>query len=288
MGETCVPNDPKRIIIIGHEILGQALSLGIKPIAAGSNPWFSKLENLKSPFLSTQNYLGTRLEGIRNIGQATNPNLESILKLKPDLILSWNYVGGIYPLLSQIAPTVMISMVDARANWQEVFNFTAETLERETEAQQIWHHYSQRIEELKTALGSRYHGKTFSIAFAYGQSIYMFPKNSFAGSIFADLGLQRPSSQDVFDPHGRIGNISDERLDVVDGDILFFGVSDYGHTEAYESLKQKPLWKRLKAVQQRQVYLYHAPTWTGGSPLEADMVLDDLYKYLVDTPQNPA
>ncbi len=41
--------------------------------------------------------------------------------------------------------------------------------------------------------------------------------------IFADLGLKRPAAQDVFAPQGgAIRNISEERLKILDGDILFF------------------------------------------------------------------
>lgn len=52
----------------------------------------------------------------------------------------------------------------------------------------------------------------------------------------------------------------------------------------YENLKQKPLWNRLNAVQQGQIYLYDFEAWNEKNPLAADVVLDDLYKYLVNTP----
>jgi len=49
-------------------------------------------------------------------------------------------------------------------------------------------------------------------------------------------------------------------------------------------LKQKPLWQRLQAVQQNRVYIVSFPNWTGGSLFAANAVIDDLFKYLVNSP----
>lgn len=282
MGATCVPNHPKRMIIIANPMLSHALILGVKPMASAS--LYHELKQLKAPYLSTQSMLGNRVEGIINIGLDNNPNLEKILQLKPDFILASDFAEGVYPLLAQIAPTVMIPYDDLINNWKEGFNLTAKILGKEAEAQQVWNHYHQRIEALKTALGDRYRNKTFSIAFAYGQRrVILLVKNSLIGSIFADLGLQRPSAQDVSVPWGEIRGISEETLDLADADILFFGVTDYEHGEAYESLKQRPLWNSLNAVRQGQVYIYEL--YNGfHSMIAADLVINDLYKYLVNAP----
>ncbi|NEQ18596.1 MAG: ABC transporter substrate-binding protein [Microcoleus sp. SIO2G3] len=46
-GETCVPNNPKRVVTIGPMTLGNALILGLKPVASTS--WFP--EELTSTYL---------------------------------------------------------------------------------------------------------------------------------------------------------------------------------------------------------------------------------------------
>ncbi|WP_289501596.1 iron-siderophore ABC transporter substrate-binding protein [Gloeocapsopsis sp. IPPAS B-1203] len=243
MGETCVPNEPQRIIIISYEILGHAPTLGVKPI--GSNALRGELN---ATYISDQSYLGNRVEGIKNIGFVRSPNVEKILELKPDLILAWEDAEQSYPMLSKIAPTVIISTDLIEENWKKGFDVIAKLLGKE-EAQQVLHRYNQRIEQLNMALGNNYQNKTISVAFSYGQNAYIYVKNSFIGSILEDLGLKRPPAQNVSVDGSRIDGISEERLDLIDGDILFFGVSDLGHLEAYENLKQKPLWKNLKAVQ---------------------------------------
>jgi iron complex transport system substrate-binding protein len=107
--------------------------------------------------------------------------------------------------------------------------------------------------------------------------IYAYGNQSNIARILRDIGLQRPPSQrgDFY----TLDNISLERLSDIDGDVLFLlnqgGVS--------EEIIQKPLWKQLKAVQQNQVYFvgYH---WHFLDILAVNAIIDDLFKYLVNTP----
>jgi iron complex transport system substrate-binding protein len=62
---------------------------------------------------------------------------------------------------------------------------------------------------------------------------------------------------------------------------LSFGDEGRG---VFESFKKRPLWKKLKAVQQGRIYLVNGYVWTGSSYLAANAVINDLYKYLINTP----
>ncbi|WP_414551059.1 iron-siderophore ABC transporter substrate-binding protein [Anabaena sp. CCY 0017] len=280
IGEACVPNNPKRLIVISHRaLLSHALTLGVKPIGSNANT----LEDLKGKYLREQSFLGEKVEGIQQVGLPDNPNLEKILLLKPDLILAWEASKTIYPLLSQIAPTVLIPF--DMPDWKDHFNLVAEILGKEAVAQQAWEQYYKRIEELKAALGDRYENRTISVASTSPSNNYVLVKNSFSGSILDDVGLQRPAAQDVINPDRGIFNISEERLDILDGDFLFLLYTyDYGEMETYQRLKKKPIWKQLKAVKNNQVFLVDFWTWTWNDPSAANAVIDDLYKYLVNTP----
>jgi iron complex transport system substrate-binding protein len=135
------------------------------------------------------------------------------------------------------------------------------------------------------ALGDRYENRTISVASTTPSNNYVLVKNSFSGSILDDVGLQRPAAQDVINPDRGIFNISEERLDILDGDILFLLYTyDWGEMETYQRLKKKPIWKQLKAVKNNQVFLVDFWTWTWSDPSAANAVIDDLYKYLVNTP----
>jgi len=282
MGEVCVPHRPQRILtLFHHSVLGHVLVLEVKPIGSSVR----SIEHLSGNYLNDQTYLGNKTEGIKQLGIEYQIDLEKILLLKPDLILAWDGVNGktIYPVLSQIAPTVIVPGF-SMPSWKERFKFIAEVLGKQAEAQQALNHYYQRIKELKTALGNRYQNQTISVAGGFGFNMVSFVKNSSIGYILDDLGLSRLKAQDVITPNGAIYNLSAETLEQVDGDVLFYLVFGKEARAAFESLQQKPLWKKLKAVQQGQVYLVDGYTWTGADLFAADLVIDDLYKYLVKTP----
>lgn len=128
---------------------------------------------------------------------------------------------------------------------------------------------------------NRYQSKTVSLVYFYYGTFGSDVKNSFAGSILDDAGLQRPPSQNLTAPYGYI-RFSQEELEKVDGDVLFIMTFSDNDEQTLKQLQQKPLWRQLKAVQQNRVYLVNQSIWEGGNLLAADAVIDDLYRYLVN------
>lgn len=275
MGETCVPNNSQRVVTIFHGILGNAISFGVKPIASSTLP-------LEQPF---PEYLGDRVVGIESVGLQNSPGLEKILIQKPDLILVWQNIQSIYPLLSKIAPTVVIPWHGPSA-WQEHIEFVAKVLGKESEKQHLWKKYYQRIDELKVALSDRYQNKEISIVAPSSQwGYWIMAKNSFCGSIINDLGLKRPKTQDIDTEDGYLHFTSEEHLEMVDGDIMFALLYNEEDRKAFEKTLQTPLGQKLKAVQQGHIYFIEdGLPWNGATFLAANVVLDDLYKYLVNPP----
>ncbi len=263
-----------RFITIFHGTLGCVLSLGIKPIASGAG-------GVQNPVPA---YLQNRVGGMESVGDHYQPNLEKILKLKPDLILVWQNMQQIYPLLAKISPTAIVPWYGPAA-WREHFEFLTKALGKEEEAKQAWKHYYQRINELKQVLGDRYQNKEISVISASSQwGFDIQAKNSFAGSILNDLGLKRPKVQDVNSSSGYLDFVSEEELTMLDGDIVFVLNFKDDDRKFLEKILQKPLGKKLKAVQQRHIYFVDTFTWVGSNLLAADAVIDDLYQYLVNTP----
>lgn len=269
LGETCVPNQPQRVIALSVPTLGDALALDVKPIA--SIVYFD----------DAPPYLTKHLESIEVLGKEEQPNIEKIVALKPDLIIGIKYsTEAIYNQLSQIAPTVADDW-EGYPSWREHFNFVAEVLGKTEAAKQVWANYYQRIASLKSDLGDRVQDLEISFVHICCGTIDIDLKNSFNGSILADVGVRRPPAQAV-PIAGGITSLSEERLMDIDGDILFVATDGAESARKLAELKQNPLWKKLKAVQQNRVYPVNYPTWRGGNPLAADAVIDDLFRYLVN------
>lgn len=283
MGTVEVPNAPQRVVALSW--VDAVLSLGVEPI--GSNQ-------------VTESYLQERTARIENIGQSGEPSLEKILALKPDLILGRQADhAAIYESLSRIAPTVLEGG-QGSGDWKEVVQLYAEALGKTTIAQQLMDNYTARLEEFKTRMGSaspaedRLSETQVSVVRIYPDGISLYLKDSFCGTILADAGLPRPPAQDLTASEAMtLGDnpiqlsISRELLDQADGDVLFVWTAENdAKTEQeaqqqLEQLKSDPLWANLKAVQQNRIY--QVPQyWIGSGPIAANLVIDDLFKYLLN------
>jgi iron complex transport system substrate-binding protein len=263
-GETCVPNNPERLVTLFSATTADAIAVEVQPIGA-TEP--------------IPTYLREKLEGIEKIGASTRPNLEKIATLTPDVIIGLhNQVESVYKQLSQIAPTLLHDWQGFNS-WKDHFNFVAKALGKTEQAEDVWAHYEQRIQELREALGNNYQNIEVSVVRVCCNNLGSDVKNSFSGTILNDVGFSRPPAQDSA-PSGLV--IFSEELipEKLDGDIIFAIVDD-DSKKAFEQLKNNPLWNKLEAVQEGKVYPVNLATWRGGDPLAADAVIDDLFKYLV-------
>lgn len=187
-GETCVPTHPQRIVALDAPSLEIALALGAKPV--GAAVW---LEGFPS-------YLQERIQGMTIIGDSGQPNLEKILMLKPDLILSASdsiKQGSLYSQLSQIAPTVGCQWWNGKiVRWKECFQSFAEALGKSSEAETVINDYNQRIAELRQALGDRLYTTEVSLVAINPQYIRLRGEGKHICSIVVqDVGLPRSPAQ---------------------------------------------------------------------------------------------
>ena len=275
MGKTKVPVNPQRVVALSAS-LDTVLSLGVKPVGRVNHGTYDRY------------LIKDEDEVVESVGTHPGPNLEAIVAVKPDLILGTRWEDpNLYQLLSQIAPTV-IADVDSSGDWKKLLNKYAEALGRTDKAEQVMADYYARIEEFQAQMGDLLDSTEVSIVKVNSDDIEIYLEESFCGTVVADAGLTHPSHQtnteQTFNMH-----ISKELLHKADGDAIFVWTG--GSTEevagqaqtALKQLKSDPLWSQLNAVQRGRVY--DVPKyWMGMGPIAANLVLDDLFKYLVDSP----
>jgi iron complex transport system substrate-binding protein len=271
LGETCIPASPQRVIALDIFSLGSAINLGVRPIAGMS------LRQEEIP-----QYLKNYVDDIQNIGVECQPDTEKIILLKPELLLGRSSCSQNYSLFSKIAPTVL-SRWYIGTHWKENFEFASHVLGKEAVAHSAWDDYHQRITKLRPILAEKYHSKKISVVEVSQFQTIAYTKNAFSGSILNDLGLQRPDLQNGFAEYGYV-EISDEETQKIDGDILFVLSDENDNGELVEKLKSRPLWSKLRATQTNRIYSVKNDVWWGGNLLAANLVLDDIEKYLFNTP----
>ncbi|MBD2468783.1 iron-siderophore ABC transporter substrate-binding protein [Nostoc sp. FACHB-145] len=272
LGETCVPLKPQRVIVTEQLALEIALALGIKPIAAP-----------ESAFVANKaNFLGSKMAGITYIGKENQLNIEKIVDLHPDLIISvYGLTPETYKLFSQIAPTVEVKYVQGQ--WQVSLRDFGRILGKSEQVEQLLTQYNNRIQKIKYLLKDKINKLKISVSRFHGQvQLPEFRSQfSFPGSILAEIGLSIPvaQSQLVKNPDDTLIILSLERINLLDADILFVAV-DPAAKELFQKYQDSELWKTLKVVKNQQVYTVDSSYWIFGSILSANAILDDLVKYL--------
>ena len=185
MGTSRVPMAPGRIVVLDTTPLDAALALGNQPVGTiryGSPP----------------DYLGGVVHEIDVIGQYNQPNLETILRLSPDLILGAKSISeGIYPKLSRIAPTVFIEGADYSWDWKNNFRLFAEAMGKSERAEQLLADYQQQLENLRHSVESPPETTVISVLIATKGELVAHTLTSFSGSILEEIGFARNSTQDT-------------------------------------------------------------------------------------------
>jgi iron complex transport system substrate-binding protein len=158
-----------------------------------------------------------------------------------------------------------------------------ELLGKSQQAEQLIAQYQARLEEFQTAMGERLEQTEVSVVrfYAEGTPPEFRTKFSFPGSVLEDVGLPRPAAQrQPGEPGKPFISISLERLDLLDGDVIFAAL-DPGAEDSFRKFQTSPLWQTLKAVKNNRVYVVDSGYWAFGNILAANGILDDLFQYLL-------
>ncbi|WP_141336438.1 ABC transporter substrate-binding protein [Paenibacillus sp. tmac-D7] len=267
MGETEVPANPKRVVILTNEGTEALLSLGIKPVGAvksfTGNPWYDHIK--------------ADMEGVTVLGEEGQPNIELIASLKPDLIIGNKMrQEKIYEQLKAIAPTVFSETL--RGEWKSNYRLYAETVGKKEEGEKVIAAFDKRTEEFKAKAGDKLQQKVSVVRFMAGKTrIYL--SDTFTGIIFKQMGIARTTvkAKDTF-----VEEITKERLPEADGDIIFYFTYETGDDKGNQQEKDwtnDPLWKNLNAVKNGKAYKVNDAIWnTAGGVKAANLMLDELFK----------
>lgn len=235
LGSTRVTDPPRRIVsATGLAELDSLLALGVKPLAAGRFPtgWNIWAED-------------EGMSGVEPLTVEPEVNIEEVAAQGPDLILG--QTGRIsednYPKLSEIAPTVATSFEDWRLNVRQV----ADAVGRVEDGENLVGRTDSNVAAAGERL-SRHRDLQISVFTYFPGEPALLTDDSFCGDVMRQMGLKRsPSQTDQKAPEG-YKPISEERVDLVDGDVilgLYFG-DDNG---AFDDFERSRLFRSLEGVE---------------------------------------
>ena len=250
-GETKVCDSPQRIVAIGPNMLELLLALEIQPV--GYADYFS-LPAKKFDRPSQQiPFLGTRITSQPlNVGNADDPNLETIARLQPDLIL-----GGVasnqdeYDLLSQIAPTLLFTYaVDEQ--WRLQIRSIAQAVGKTELANQAIDKYASNIAQSEEALqpiAAKYPNVLLIGSESIEQGVQVDPYNhdSYCSGLIETLGFKTVSPPNQEGQEGKGGKVSLELLPQMDADSIVV----QGYNSDFNNVEGNLLEHQTAAIKQQ-------------------------------------
>lgn len=170
---------PKRIATLGYETAQTALSLGAVPLAATNPDGYAEWGGFP-PLPSA----------VANIGLRTEPNLEYLQQLEPDLILVTEGENWSRALLEKIAPTASFRMFVVEGspleNARTALNEVADRLGRKEQAARLIDDLGRGVEKLaKTTIETN---PTFLMTSIDERHLYVYGETSLFGNVWRALG----------------------------------------------------------------------------------------------------
>ncbi|RIH87209.1 putative ABC transporter substrate-binding lipoprotein YhfQ [Meiothermus luteus] len=141
-GTTRVPLNPQRVVVMDEEALGWLAALGVGERIVGlASAYLTPADiaggRIKPEVLQKGFLARARLNNPAYIGSWLEPNLETLLTLKPDLIVRLTWKGNkYYDKLSQIAPTLGYEE-GGKGFWERGLRDLGRIFGKSTEAERI-------------------------------------------------------------------------------------------------------------------------------------------------------
>jgi len=272
LGETTITGTPQRIVALEWTYVEDLLALGIQPVGvadiAGYKTW------VKIPV-----ELGPQAV---DVGLRGEPNLETLVSLKPDLIIGLDYsFGAAYEQISAIAPAIAFNPypADKTASTFEEMRTTLMTIAQVTGKMAEGEAALKRLDE-KIAAGraqleqAGLSNENFILSQIYfydgATSARLFTDNGMAAEIVSQLGLQN-GWEDEWQQYG-FTTVGAETLSELDEVHFFYVDNAEGSALAQSSFKE--VWDSLSFVKAGRAYPLGGDTWLFGGPLSAERLVD--------------
>ncbi|MCG6409670.1 Fe(3+) dicitrate ABC transporter substrate-binding protein [Vibrio fluvialis] len=264
-GEFTLNQVPQRIVALEFSFVDALAAVDVSPVGIADDNDPSRL----LPAVSA------KLGQWQSVGRRSQPSLEVIASLKPDLIIAdVDRHSAVYRDLSKIAPTLLLPSrretyednLKSAAIIGKVIGKEAEMQQRLAQHHQLMDHYAAQLSGLNN--------QTVQFGVARENDFYAHSAESYAGGVIHALGLAAPTG---LKNENASRQISLEQLLALNPNYLVVG--DYTEKSIVSRWQKQPLWNVLSAVRAKQVLHVDGNMWARcRGILAAEYMAADLVK----------
>lgn len=249
LGSTEVPDQPKRIVVLEQGFTQTVAELQVKPVGVADD---NKPERFPQDTLAY-------IEGYTSVGTRSEPNLEVIRTLEPDLIIAdTSRHSNVYEELSAIAPTIVFK--NDTANYSDIINSTqaiGEALGKVDATTAMLAEHQQQLDNVKQSINSNQSVLIIAADEEASNSFQVRTDQAFHTSFLQALGLNYA----LTDAKEVSQLMTTEQLLAIDPDQLLILINE-DDPSVLAGQKDNLLWNQLKAVQTGKAHEVELAKWS--------------------------
>lgn len=256
-GEFTLDKTPSRVVALEYSFVDALAQVGVSPVGvADDNNVDRILPQVREKIAAWQ-----------SVGTRSQPSLEVIASLKPDLIIADpSRHTAVFEELKKIAPTVMFdSRHESYQENLETAQKIGDLVGKSSEMKAKINEHNDYIANIAKNLGVQ--GKKASFGTSREDKFNIQNDNGYVGSFLTTLGFAptKLNSDQAF------VEINLEQLVMEKPEYLF--IAHYRDESIARKWEAEPLWKAIPAVKANHVYSVDADMWARGRGLEASKIM---------------
>ena len=256
-GEFTLDKTPSRVVALEYSFVDALAQVGVSPVGVADD---NKIDRILPQ-------VREKIAAWQSVGTRSQPSLEVIASLKPDLIIADpSRHTAVFEELKKIAPTVMFdSRHESYQGNLETAQKIGDLVGKSTEMKAKINEHNDYIANIAKNLGVQ--GKKASFGTSREDKFNIQNDNGYVGSFLTTLGFAptKLNSDQAF------VEINLEQLVMEKPEYLF--IAHYRDESIARKWEAEPLWKAIPAVKANHVYSVDSDMWARGRGLEASKIM---------------
>ena len=256
-GEFTLDKTPNRVVALEYSFVDALAQVGVSPVGVADD---NKVDRILPQ-------VREKITAWQSVGTRSQPSLEVIASLKPDLIIADpSRHTAVFEELKKIAPTVMFdSRHESYQGNLETAQKIGDLVGKSAEMKAKINEHNDYIANIAKNLGVQ--GKKASFGTSREDKFNIQNDNGYVGSFLTTLGFAptKLNSDQAF------VEINLEQLVMEKPEYLF--IAHYRDESIARKWEAEPLWKAIPAVKANHVYSVDSDMWARGRGLEASKIM---------------
>ncbi|WP_049384616.1 Fe(3+) dicitrate ABC transporter substrate-binding protein [Haemophilus parainfluenzae] len=256
-GEFTLDKTPSRVVALEYSFVDALAQVGVSPVGVADD---NKVDRILPQ-------VREKIAAWQSVGTRSQPSLEVIASLKPDLIIADpSRHTAVFEELKKIAPTVMFdSRHESYQENLETAQKIGDLVGKSSEMKAKINEHNDYIANIAKNLGVQ--GKKASFGTSREDKFNIQNDNGYVGSFLTTLGFAptKLNSDQAF------VEINLEQLVMEKPEYLF--IAHYRDESIARKWEAEPLWKAIPAVKANHVYSVDSDMWARGRGLEASKIM---------------